>query len=695
MADRTFNILTQLSLNSEDFKRSIESAKDNVKALTLGFDGATGNVQEMRKALMLLRNTSFAGKSVEEIKAINQQIGNLTDEMGDLKAQQKAMGTEFGSLMAKGLQAFGAIIEVGVGVATMFGASKEQAAKYQQIMTSLIGVMQGLGVIQDSLETKIFKTMFARIAETASLVAETVATKIATATQWLFNASLSVMLGVIALVIVAVGTVVVGLYYLYGWLSKSTDAEKQNLAAMKASNDERIRSKQIIEDVGKATQDTLIPQKVHIDNLVGSINNENISLSDKKKKIAELIALDPNYLKGITDANINTETGKKIIGNYISALGKKAESQALESSLVKLYSQQYQDGIIMENLLLGIQAENIVLVNRLKKGDFSFGEAQALRNKIQGESDLYTATARRIGGTITLIDNLQNKISTLKPVDVDYNTGGTKDKKPKTETESKGTVSSTDNILNRRIENNNILLKEGAKNAETITKTGLQNIHEIGLNAAKANLGIDIFPLPNKSKYDIKMGEWKQILRDFSDTIKDDIKKLGTDLANSMGEAFGKMFDATTSNKDKWKSFGSGILSAFGNFMSTLGQQLIEMGVLAAMVKAGLSTAFTGAGAVVLIGAGIAFVAAGQILNTVASKGFAYGGIVPGSNYSGDRVPVMANSGEMILNNGQQSNLFSMLNGSIGGGNNVKFEIEGTKLVGVLNNHSRKINNIR
>ena len=45
-----------------------------------------------------------------------------------------------------------------------------------------------------------------------------------------------------------------------------------------------------------------------------------------------------------------------------------------------------------------------------------------------------------------------------------------------------------------------------------------------------------------------------------------------------------------------------------------------------------------------------------------------------------------------MLNNQQQSNLFSLLDGVVGtnqGGGKVKFEISGDNLVGVLNNHNR------
>jgi len=45
----------------------------------------------------------------------------------------------------------------------------------------------------------------------------------------------------------------------------------------------------------------------------------------------------------------------------------------------------------------------------------------------------------------------------------------------------------------------------------------------------------------------------------------------------------------------------------------------------------------------------------------IASQKYGYGGIVPGNETSGDKVPAMLNSREMILTLGQQENLFNML----------------------------------
>ena len=73
---------------------------------------------------------------------------------------------------------------------------------------------------------------------------------------------------------------------------------------------------------------------------------------------------------------------------------------------------------------------------------------------------------------------------------------------------------------------------------------------------------------------------------------------------------------------------------------------------------------------------------------------FANGGIIPGNMFSGDRVPVLANSGEMILNRTQQGYLFNILQS---GGyrrkekvQKVEFEIAYDKLIGVLKNGDRK-----
>jgi hypothetical protein len=68
----------------------------------------------------------------------------------------------------------------------------------------------------------------------------------------------------------------------------------------------------------------------------------------------------------------------------------------------------------------------------------------------------------------------------------------------------------------------------------------------------------------------------------------------------------------------------------------------------------------------------------------------ATGTIVPGNNYSGDRVPAMVNSGELILNRAQQGNIASQLQG--GGLQNMNLQaiVTGEQLRFILNTNSRR-----
>lgn len=91
----------------------------------------------------------------------------------------------------------------------------------------------------------------------------------------------------------------------------------------------------------------------------------------------------------------------------------------------------------------------------------------------------------------------------------------------------------------------------------------------------------------------------------------------------------------------------------------------------------------------------MAATAAGLVASIANIPKFANGGIFTGNSFIGDMNIARVNSGEMILNNRQQRNLFNLLNsnGSTTNGNTeVKLRIEGRDLVGVLANQISKTN---
>lgn len=80
-----------------------------------------------------------------------------------------------------------------------------------------------------------------------------------------------------------------------------------------------------------------------------------------------------------------------------------------------------------------------------------------------------------------------------------------------------------------------------------------------------------------------------------------------------------------------------------------------------------------------------------------SATAFANGGIVGGSSYHGDKIYARVNSGEMLLNKKQQSNLFRLLDGghSAAASGNVEFKLKGQELVGVIKNYTDKHNKLK
>jgi hypothetical protein len=143
----------------------------------------------------------------------------------------------------------------------------------------------------------------------------------------------------------------------------------------------------------------------------------------------------------------------------------------------------------------------------------------------------------------------------------------------------------------------------------------------------------------------------------------------------ALGNAFGNMSGMLGEGAGAWMSYAGGIISAVGSALPSL-EALAAAQAAAAVTKTALSpwTVISGIAAVTSI-----IAAMSQIPK------FATGGVVPGNALSGDNVLIRANSGEVVLTKQQANNIGSALAGL---GGNVRFVIEGDKLVGVLNNHN-------
>ena len=141
----------------------------------------------------------------------------------------------------------------------------------------------------------------------------------------------------------------------------------------------------------------------------------------------------------------------------------------------------------------------------------------------------------------------------------------------------------------------------------------------------------------------------------------------------------------------------SGWLSYASTVMQAIAQMIPQINALAtANSAAAASGAAASVSSIPIVGWIMAGAAVASVIAAIASAPkFATGGIVPGTSYYGDRVPIMANSGEMILNKMQQGNLFRMLNegGAYGRGSEIRVTGElvgrGSNLVAVIRNQEK------
>ena len=161
------------------------------------------------------------------------------------------------------------------------------------------------------------------------------------------------------------------------------------------------------------------------------------------------------------------------------------------------------------------------------------------------------------------------------------------------------------------------------------------------------------------------------------------------DSLNAIGSMMSSVSNITNEGAAGWLRYASSLVGSISSAIPAL-RQLYTANQAVAIAEGTKSAASTP-----VIGWITAIGAIGSMIAAFATiPKFANGGIIPGNMFSGDRVPVLANSGEMILNRTQQGYLFNMLQ-SRGYRKNdeistVRFEIGYDKLIGVLNNGNRK-----
>ena len=156
-----------------------------------------------------------------------------------------------------------------------------------------------------------------------------------------------------------------------------------------------------------------------------------------------------------------------------------------------------------------------------------------------------------------------------------------------------------------------------------------------------------------------------------TDDAVDKMKQMGSVSVSS----FESVRDTLENMKTLPKDFAGGMATGATAAMM-LGQSMQQLGQNSEAAKAGMVIAAVGQIALSFAQAlstcktwveWLAFGISGtaQMISLVSTvEGFATGGVVGGTSYTGDKIPVRVNSGEMILTQQQQARLFAIANGA-------------------------------
>lgn len=173
----------------------------------------------------------------------------------------------------------------------------------------------------------------------------------------------------------------------------------------------------------------------------------------------------------------------------------------------------------------------------------------------------------------------------------------------------------------------------------------------------------------------------------------EEMKTVALDLSsvnNFMADSFAQLGQNIGASLTGTGNLLDGFLNIILDFAAQFGKILIGIGVAKVALE---KISITGLPAII---AGVALVAGVKaIRGLMKGQGFAQGGIVGGGSFSHDRVPIMAKSGEMVLNNRQQSNMFRQINTGQQGFKNgqIVSKISGPDILFVWEEAQRQNNN--
>lgn len=648
---------------------SVGGATSKLDTIQKKFDTIQNSTAPLKKQLRdlktIMADMNLNGLSnTEQFTQIAQYAGKLKDAMDDAGAATKRFADDTFALSATAdaMQVVAGAGNVMVGALGAFGVESDKVQQAILKVQSAMAILNGVQGIANKLNKD---SALMQAIKAIRLKATTAATNEATAAQ--IKNNLAVLANPYVAAAAALAALAAALIYYTGKANEATDAQKGIDEAITASL-----------DATKKGYEAYMKTKIELDQLKTTLDKFRGSKEEEKKLVNDLNSKYGNALGKYKSLN----DWKKALATtslyYCRVMQAEAKLAALNTEAYGAYAKAMAGEDFEQNMA-------------------KFKKLQQLAEDALDDVNFYKSQlsiAQKNAGAI-VSDTPTKTTKTTKSTSKGGGTSTTDKKERDFETDSLADYQAQLKAINEQLSKQNLslaqqnkLLKEAAEleNRIAIINKGRENIKSGALDKAlKPTLaGIDLKPQISNEDIQTAMQKLQADLDKIHPTvtIKTNLEKMqdGLEKGAFMLDKFSQSASSLASITDDEGIAVAGIVA------KAIAQ--IALGAATATAQA----AALGPWAWIAFGATAMAEMIAMISSIHSATGYATGGVVGGNSNNGDRVLIRVNSGEMILNKRQQTNLYNAIaSGNIGGGggtSTVSFRLRGADIYGALKNYS-------
>lgn len=578
-------------------KELSEGATDAVKKMSDQFakiaqrDPSMATVRQLQNIAMTARalGPEFSDLASEVVKA----AGKMKDDIGDMRAEVGYFASDTRRLdsVLGTMQGLAGAFGVAEGAMAVLGVQSEDFQKTMMKLQGIMSLVTGLQAVQNALQKEsaavqgilALRTSVLTAAQTAYMTA----TGGAVGAQRLLNITMAAApWAAVAALVAAVA---------YSMVEYSKNANKVS-ATQKVLN-------QITEETNKNFE----TEAKNIGGLVAIVNDQAMSMTQRKNALAEIQKIYPDYLANQNLEKVTSDQLKTATTSLTAEILKQAKAKAAYAKLQELSAKMLEYEIGQQRAQASTQAE----VAKLYASGATASQVQKFIESQKNIGTIAAKQAEQIQQQINAILKLASAENlTIAPVQ-----------------------QSADAITNQT---------NALKELQKTTQGGAADVSKVvpGSQFGASAPSIEKFAaatgpmqqytqvvVAETGKQEVAMSDYEQRMG----TAMEGVNQAFNNLTAAGLESFGQLLgDIMTGQVDSFQDFGKRLLQAVAAFMKSFGQALIATATASKAFKELLI-----AHPVAAIAAGVALVAGSAVINNMLEAGpnvtaFADGGIVSG-----------------------------------------------------------------